>query len=452
VPTGSSTDVNGNAVQVNPLEMSALAAAAPQPWPLSDSGSTAALQWISQQLDLGDPTTTGGGYCYKPTAWDLRAEYCNSNESGSWSSTIYNHLVALAYPSGQSFTQGQFNAVVAQLKNEFGMISPVFDMFDQLQKPIADSNARSVLDVSSAATTVEGSLNTNNAQSSNYGMQSFVSDFLGPWQDLAEPEGATGVDFGIGLFASALDMALSSVTNDDGNPALDNFESNKTAIANDAMNRLTDASGQLALVEQMFLTDWTKLSTTASYARNIWSQNDWVANGQTDVVQSGTRAWLYKTMMPIAYSQIAATPKAGNTVDGLTSVFCNYNGGTGIDYDRWPWIPGATPDFHGNPSGGTKLPASAAFAPLTATNADGSATSPFVWGLGNTTGKDTGLQTPSSDLTDWLFEPLGAQDKAGHVGIGLYPEQFYSWGWVSANRYQFSQIQTQLGYPLSCAQ
>jgi hypothetical protein len=158
-------------------------------------------------------------------------------------------------------------------------------------------------------------------------------------------------------------------------------------------------------------------------------------------------------MVPIAYSQIAATPKAGNTVEGLTSVFCNYNGGDGIDYSRWPWIPGATPDFHGNPSGGTKLPASAAFAPLTATNADGSATSPFVWGLANTTGKDSGLQTPSSDLTDWLFKPLGTNDGAGgHVGIGLYPEQFYSWGWVSSNRYQFSQIQKQLGYPLSCVQ
>ncbi len=170
-------------------------------------------------------------------------------------------------------------------------------------------------------------------------------------------------------------MTLGSVTDDDGNPALDNFESNKTAIGNDAVARLTEASSQMGLLEQMLLTDWTKLSSTARYAKNIWSLNDWSGSEQTTAVESGTRAWLYKTMVPLAYSQIAATPKAGNTVDGLTSVGCIYNGGNGIDYSRWPWIPGATVDFHGYQSGGTKLPASAAFAPLTATNADGSATS-----------------------------------------------------------------------------
>ena len=88
LPTEETKDVNGIPILANPFEMTAVAAAAPQPWPLSDAGSTAALRWISQQLELGDPSTTGAGYCYQPTTWDLRAEYCNAAESGSWSSTI----------------------------------------------------------------------------------------------------------------------------------------------------------------------------------------------------------------------------------------------------------------------------------------------------------------------------------------------------------------------------
>ena len=452
LPTGTSRDGSGNPVQVNPYAMTSLASAAPQPWPLSDSASTAALQWISQQLSLGDPIATAAGYCYQPTNWDLRAEYCNKDESDSWSSTIKGQMDALPFPSGQSFTQAQFNAVKTQLDSEFGMIAPVYNMIGTLQAPITNAQAQTAVDISSATTQVENSLSVTNAQS-QYGMQSFVSDFLGPLQDLAEPEDATGFDFGVGLFASALDMALSSVTDDDGNPALDNFESNKTSIANDAVSRLTDASGQMALLEQMLLTDWTKLSTTAYYAKNVWSLSDWSAAGQTTAVESGTRAWLYKTMVPIAYSQIAVAPKGGNTIDGLHEVSCLYSGGNGIDYSRWPFIPGATPNFHGNPSGGTALPASAAFAPITGTTATGAPMTPFVWGLGNTTGKDSGLQTPSADLTDWLFKPLGANDgTGGRVGIGLYPEQFYSWGWVSANRYVFTDIEKQLGYPLSCYQ
>jgi hypothetical protein len=135
-------------------------------------------------------------------------------------------------------------------------------------------------------------------------------------------------------------------------------------------------------------------------------------------------------------------------VAGLSASSCLYDGGNGIDYPRWPWIPGATPNFQGNPSGGTKLPACAAFAPLTGTLADGTPTSTFVWGLGNAVGKPS-FQTPSADLIDPLFEPIGTTDANGRPGIGLHP---YSWGWVSSNRYQFSQVQKQLGLPLSCSQ
>jgi hypothetical protein len=450
LPTATSKDANGNPIQVNPFELTALADAAPQAWPLSDPASTAALQYISQQLSLGDPDTDGAGLCYHPTTWDLRAEYCNANESGSWSSTIKDQMNDLSYPPGASYSQDQFNAVRAELAKEFGMINPVFTMIGQLQAPITNSQAQTAVDITDTATAVDNSLSTADT-SGNFNMQSFVSDFLGPMQDLAEPDDATGMDFGIGLFASALDMALSSVTDDSGNPALDTFDSDKATIGNDAVSRLTAASGQMALVEQMLLTDYTKLSTTAAYAKNVWSLNSWVADGQTSVVEAGTRSWLYQTELPIAYSQIVANPSQGTNADGLHQITCAYNGGSTY-YDRWPFIPGATPDFHGNPSGGTPLPDSAVLTPITGTNADGSPVTSVVFGLGNATGNE-GLQTPSSDLTDSLFRKIGTTDQNGNnPGIGLYPQQFYSWGWLSANRYQFSDIQKNLNYPASCHQ
>ena len=118
------------------------------------------------------------------------------------------------------------------------MISPVFDMIDELQKPIANfagadrgrHHQRESRSRKASATTHAGSE-----------LQHAVLRLGLPraGQDLAAPEGEEGINFGIGLFASALDMALGSTTDDDGNPALDTFESDKTAIASDAVARLT---------------------------------------------------------------------------------------------------------------------------------------------------------------------------------------------------------------------
>ena len=167
----------------------------------------------------------------------------------------------------------------------------------------------------------------------------------------------------------------------------------------------------MGLLEQMILTDWTKLSTTAPYAKTSGASNDWTGQRADQVVESGTRAWLYKTMVPIAYSQIAATPtkrqhRRWPDVDHLPR-----HGGDA----RYPMAvdPGRHDGFHGGPSGGTKLPASAAFAPLTARTPTAAlpARSCGAWA---TPRQRLGLQIPSADLTDSLF--MAARDKEQRRG------------------------------------
>ena len=55
----------------------------PSPWPVpANEAQRKAYLWISQRLDLGNPKATNtAGYCYVPADWDLRAQYCNLNET-----------------------------------------------------------------------------------------------------------------------------------------------------------------------------------------------------------------------------------------------------------------------------------------------------------------------------------------------------------------------------------
>jgi hypothetical protein len=450
IPTEVEPDPSGHDQLVNPMGMSVLAQAPPQPWPSSGPGFDEARAWISQKLGLGQPGDAGPAACYQPTTWDVRAEYCNDNLQSSWGSTYLTELNALQCPTDNSgFTAAQCQAVQAQLAKEFAMIAPVETMFANLQMPFSDASGKVVQDFVNASTDVDSSLSVT-VPPANYNAATFVQDFFQPLQDLSLPEDLDdpGVSFALGVFASAIDMALGAVTDDDGNPALDQFDSTKAAIGTEALDRLETASDQLALVEEMILTDWTKLSTTAYYATNIWGTNATLTNEQASIVADDANAWLYKTMLPVAYSQIALNPAAGEgglTINGVNNYSCEY-GGYPYEYFRWPFQPGATPSFHGGPSGGTPLPADAAFAPLTATASDGTPSSPFIWALGDATGQDW-FQTPSSQLMNDVFNSV----RDG--GAGLTKEQFYSWGWVSSNRYPISHFTgtSALDYAYNCS-
>lgn len=448
--TTTSVDQNGKTYLVNPLALSPLAQAAPQAWPSSGGAFDAARAWISQQLGLGNPSANGTGLCYSPGTWDVRAEYCNKNLAGSWGDTYLNQLNGLSCPTDNTaFTASSCAEVQKQLAKEFSMISRVQSMFDQLQKPYGGAKAAATLDFVNAASAVDTSMSVT-VPPGSFGIQEFVTDFFQPLQDIGLEESDPGISLVLGLFASGLDMALAQTSDSSGNPALDEFDSTKAGIGADATNRLIEASTQLDYVENMILTDWTKLSTAAYNATTVWGSDGLTAAQQTTAVTASTKAWLYETMMPLAYAQIAVVPKVGgNTAAGLNSVICIYGNYPG-EYDRWPFRPGAVPDLRGNPSGGQALPDSAAFAPLTTTAADGTPSSPFVWGLGDPVGKES-FQVPSASLTDLLFLPV-TQTLNGSSGVGLTKEQFYSWGWVSGNRFSMADYiqKAALDYPTIC--
>jgi hypothetical protein len=315
------------------------------------------------------------------------------------------------------------------------MISPVMTMFGYLQKPLLDSAAAGSVAFTNAASAVDSSLSTMPA-TSPYNLQGFVSMFLGPLSSVVAPEGAAWLPFAYGMLSDAINYGLTGVTDNSGNPALDTFDSKKGQIGDDAVTRLQKAAGQISLMEQLVLTDWTKLSTAAHNATTIWSLNDWTTAQQTAMVTASTKQWLYTTMVPQAYTQMQVTPSAadgGLTIDGINTFSCTYSL---AGFEQWanPFVS----------SGGTKLPASAAFTPIVGTNADGTPVSSYMYGLGNATGHQN-LQTPSASLTDPLFQSVD------NGGVGLNQEQFYTWSWDSSNRKDILKLEGKpLGYPDKC--
>jgi hypothetical protein len=96
---------------------------------------------------------------------------------------------------------------------------------------------------------------------------------------------------------------------------------------------------------------------------------------------------------------------------------------------------------HGNPSGGTSLPASAAFAPPHRHDGRRDATTAFVCG------RESDWVRLAADPERVAHRP--AVESITDAGVGLNPEQFYSWAWAQGNRTAFTSLinSSMLDYP-----
>lgn len=438
-----------------PSDLTTLADAAPQPWPLSDAAHTAALQWISQQLGpidpstnkpagLGDPNAAnGGGWCYQPAAWDVRAEFCNTNLT-EWASTYTDQLKALTCTDGTGYTQAQCQDVVAELTTEFTAIPTVQKFISNLQAPFQDNQATLTSSFTSAADAVDTSLSVT-PPNPDFQLQEMMDLMLGPLQDVDAPEGAEVFPLVMGLLNSAVDAGLNGVTMDNGNPARAAFDDSKDSIGADAALRLTQASTQMGLLYDVLVSDYTKLMTTGARAATVWSIDGLTSASATSVISSAAKQWLYRSMLPVAYTQIQVMPKAGATIDDINGISCLY-GSYPAEYTRWPFVPGATPNLSGKRSGGTPLPPSAAYTPPFGTNDDGSYQwASNNWTMGNAIGAES-FQQPAQSLTDSVFSPVSSG------GIGLNQDEFFTWAWNPAQILQFSSLEktTKLRSANSC--
>jgi hypothetical protein len=447
-PGESENDVS---LTFNPFEMITLAESPPQPWPLSDPKHEAALEWISQKLKLGDPheAALAEGWCFAPTTWDLRAEYCNGNLAGEWDE-LGAKMAGLGYEPGHGFEAPELSEEVKQLRREFRDIPDVHDMFAALREPFEGTSGGLAQVFAKGAEKVDKDVLTPEAQELKARTAQDIFDaLLTPAQDaefkatdeVAEDAATDGLSLFFGLVESGLNLALEYAESKEGKPAASplNAETSE-AVVTEAEDRIKDAVRGLGTLEEIIMTDWTKLSVAHARAkRAAWSIKPKTIEGIEESLEAGSKAWFYETIMSASYGQLQATPENGVSVGELKGTMCKKLAGlaksaVGIPPPEETWFP-----FEGATESNT-------FRPVVGVSSSGAPVpANYIWLIANL--QKQYAEVPTEALTKSLFE---ASDKGG---IGLYPAPFFTWDFTDArhNLTEFTEHKVAgLGGPDSC--
>jgi hypothetical protein len=430
----------------SPFELMTLAEAAPEPWPLSNHGHEAALEYISQKLHLGDgredENGDAPGWCFDPKGWDVRAEYCNTSIAGEWGKEA-GDLKELGYSPNEEFTATEFNEVIQQLKKEFGDIEDVHRLFETLREPFQGTSGGLAGVFTRGAEKVEKDVLTPEAQelAEKEAVQVFTA-LLTPAQDAAS--GGLSVFFGV--LESGMNLALDYAESKEGAPAAGplNAETSEHVVT-EAEDRIKDAMRGIGTLEEIVLTDWGKLSAVHARAKKAaWSTKAKTIDGIEESLETGAKAWFYETIMSASYGQIQVAPEGSVDLGSLQSIICNrleagvtrHAAGVGETPPEATWFP-----FENATEGDIFRPAvgvSAAGEPVRAN---------YLWLVANLQSKEAEVPTPA--ITGPLFQSV----RKG--GIGLYRAPFFTWDFVGSRHtlpeYTERKIKG-LGEPEACVE
>lgn len=412
-------------VVFSPFELMTLAEAAPEPWPLSDKGHEAALEYISQKLHLGngreDLNGNAPGWCFDPSGWDVRAEYCNTSIAGEWG-TEAGDLKELPYSPNEEFTSTEFNEEIRQLKKEFGDIEDVHQMFKTLREPFQDTSGGLASVFTRGAEKVEKDVLTPEAQELKAKeAQGIIDAVLTPAQDAAD--GGLSVFFGV--LESGMNLAMEYAESKEGRPAAGplNAETSE-AVVTEAEDRIKDAMRGLGTLEEIILTDWGKLSTAHSRAKKAaWSTRPRAIDGIEEDLESGAKGWFYETIMSSSYGQVQVTPENSADLRWLRVTACEkqLDGAirTATEVGQGPptmsWFP-----FENATEG-------AIFRPAVGVSGTGEPDlANYLWVVANLQSKYA--EVPTAAITGPLFEPVAKG------GIGLYRAPFFTWDFAGSRR------------------
>jgi hypothetical protein len=398
-------------VAYSPFELMTLAEAPPKAWPLSDERHEAALEYISKELDLGNPREAengnAAGWCFEPKKWDARAEYCDTNIVSEWG-TKQEHLGKLAYQANEHFGAQEFTEVVKQLKLEFADIPDVIKLFETLREPFHGTSGGLAAAFKRGADKVNSDvLKPEEQELAEKEMVEIFDAMLTPAQDAA----GGGLSVFFGAVESGLNLGLDYAESKDGMPAAGPLGAETgEGVTAEAEARIKDAVAAISTLEEIVLTDWGKLSAThARASRAAWSTKPRAVEGIEADLETGAQAWFYETLMSASYGQIQVAPETPD-FEGVKWMECGWYIGRGIT--SHPFEEAAESDV---------------FHPLVGVSATGEPVpAPYLWLIADTPSNSKDAEMPSGSLTESLFKPVG------NGGIGLYQAPFFTWSFIGS--------------------
>ncbi len=382
------------------LSMLPLAYQDPTPWPFtdpSDAGHYAALQYVTQQVGLGD----------------LRAAYVSKDFLGN-QTTYTNALKDVPYPGPSGFpenlipfTPNEFTDVKNGLLSEFGWVIAVRAMQAQLHTALTDVEVSENGGAAGIAHEIASQISGNDSDKVETEIFNIVSNATRilaavPGLQLAGPVGGV---FGIMGVVSA---------NRAGSQVITDLDTEASHLGADVLAAYGAALTSVNHVGDLLVSDFGKLKVAGPLAlQGAWN----ISNDERQMIQTNlqlsTEQEFWGALLPTGYTLYSLQPGHNNGDPITPGNYACYYPDAEQSYHPWSKDPSsayvqAPVEYHGS-----KL-----------------VTRP--WALITDLGLDDeddldglGYKTPPASLTDQLFINPDSETKNGQAGVGLSKPQFY---------------------------
>jgi hypothetical protein len=261
------------------------------PWPQTENGGrAAATQWIAERLEL----TPGPGSCYQPPQPDFRSSYCDDSISPL---ALQRELEKLGYSTSKAgeFSAAEFEEVQTQLERELGYVADVRALIATLKEPLGEQSP--AVEANKVAGEIIDAIPAPRASAAS-GDLGLASSILYAASDVPE------VGEALGPIAAILDIA-SQLTQENGQPSPDwAIQTGADEIGGKVQQRLRLMTGSLDATEDILVSDWGKLSATATNAKNKWGISSSGVAEEASTIELGISQWMWTALAPSAFELV----------------------------------------------------------------------------------------------------------------------------------------------------
>jgi hypothetical protein len=262
-------------------------------WPQTETaGKVEATTYLAKTLKL-EGEENGEGLCYQTAQPDFRSIYCDRSLGIS---ATRNELEATKYPTQNvSFSEIEFEEVKKELESELDDLENVREMMKVLEEPFNKQKPEI------SAQKIAGELIEAMPESTRENGAGIDQLTLGA-SILDAGSFVPGVGDVLGVFSTALYLADEfSQEEAEPSPPVWKFQIAADKVGATVQSNLETATDHLAALEEILVSDYGKLSTSATDAKTKWAVSDRGLQRETQAIDLGLQRWMWQSIIPAGF-------------------------------------------------------------------------------------------------------------------------------------------------------
>jgi hypothetical protein len=275
------------------LEIAQVAYQPSTEWPQTETqGKVEATTYLAEALHL-EGQADGEGLCYRPSRPDFRSIYCDQSLSPTATATKVEDA---SYPQGQSvsFSEAEFAEVKKELVSELADVEDVRAMFKTLKGPFLGE--RPEIGAQGVAGAIIGAMpEATRGNGADANTATLFASFLDAGSLL--PGGDV-----LGVISAALYISEEfSEEEDEPSPPVWKFQVRADEVGERVEANLQTTVAHLGALEDILVSDWGKLSTSANEAGAGWAVSNAGLLRQSQTIELGFKRWMWESILPAGF-------------------------------------------------------------------------------------------------------------------------------------------------------